>query len=139
MLTFTENNCRRFSPSSFKLIDKISILTWKLLAISSQKKLLWTMLLENLLLAKYHISVAAALVFSTISFCSKLEWAVYFCSKMCEFFNRAWAGDITLWCLDQILVKSLHWTQHVSPYHLRIVKEYQEKFYELYKVVIYKV
>ena len=54
------------SLSSLKLrrgilpLGKICILTWKLLVISSNI-FLWTKLLQNLLLAKYLISVAAPL------------------------------------------------------------------------------
>ena len=65
---FTENYCRVQLFSKFiqtqkrypTSLDKIHILTWRLLVISSQN-FLWTKLLENLLLAKYLISVAATL------------------------------------------------------------------------------
>ena len=65
---FAENNCRLQLCSEFiqtqkrypTSLDKIRILTWKLLVISGQNSL-WTELPTNLLLAKYLISVAATL------------------------------------------------------------------------------
>ena len=59
-----------FSPNSFKLkrgilpdsLNKINILTWRLLVISSQNFFLLTNLFENLLPAKYLISVAATII-----------------------------------------------------------------------------
>ena len=65
---FTENYCRLRLFSEFiqtqkrypTSLGKICILTWKLLVISSNI-FLWTKLLENLVLAKYLISVAAPL------------------------------------------------------------------------------
>ena len=66
---FTENYCclrlfsnfiqtQRMYPTS---LDKIRILTWKLLALSSWNLFLWTKILKNLLLEKYLFSVAATL------------------------------------------------------------------------------
>ena len=93
----TENNChlqlltefiqaKKRYPTS---LDKISILTWRLLVISSQKFFLWTKLFENLLLAKYLISAAAALtsvmlvrqciaIMTEIRFCKKVKKTWYF-------------------------------------------------------------
>ena len=67
--SFTENYCRSRHISEFihtekrypTFLDKICILTWKLLVISKLNFFLWTKLLENLLLAKYLIFVSAPL------------------------------------------------------------------------------
>ena len=62
----TKNNCRsrilaKF-PQTIKnyptFLNKLSILTCRLLVISSQKIFLWTTLLENLCLAKYLLSAS---------------------------------------------------------------------------------
>ena len=54
-------------------LDKIHILTWKLLVIIKLKFFLWTKLLKSLLLAKYLISVAAPLSHLLIMFYCKVQ------------------------------------------------------------------
>ena len=67
---FIQTHCR--NPTS---LDKISILTWKLLL--KLKRFLWTKLLEKLLIAKYVISAAAALILSELHESPKNKRLIY--------------------------------------------------------------
>ena len=70
-------------------LDKIRILTWKLLVISELKFFMWTKLLENFLLAKYLMSVTAPLSMCDLFVTTRIK-GLNMRSMFCELNGSLW-------------------------------------------------